>query len=392
MNVAGDTQLRRIWEIVMISIRGSSLGFTCALEGSASSPPPIDLGALAERGGISDMQPFRPDNQQQQQQQLQQQILQQQQVMRGQQQHQELVKRRQRQRRAKREFAQPSASTGNSARLPYRAPPMPDASLAVIAGPAAGTTFHVRDQLRLGRAETAEGSLGGDATLSRHHAVLHRATAGELLVEDLGSTNGTWINGERITGQRRLFAGDQVHLGETTLVVPGPAKVSGVSRHDTRPAESWLARSRLRTARTAVWLGGCGVLLWVLVVASHAEWVRLHDGPIHPVSYGLAVLITVIIITVIIVVIIAAVYQQQAARQQIQYGDANAGPSSTGAGQSASTPLWQPDPAMPAAGGSWPAADSPGAPAVRYDSQLADGTLQFYAPEDPGDGSRDPQT
>ena len=291
----------------MIGGWGSSLGFECALEGSASSSPPIDLGALAERGGISDMQPFRPDNQQQvRQQQLQQQILQQQQVMRAQQQHQELVKRRRRrhQRRAERQVAQPSASTGSSAHPPYQAPPMPDTSLTVVAGPAAGTTFHVRDHLRLGRTETAEGTLGGDATLSRHHAVLHRAATGELLVEDLGSTNGTWVNGERITGQRRLFAGDQVQLGETTLVVPSPANVPGVSRHDTRPAGSWRARSRPIAARTAAWLSGCVVLIWVLVVASHAEWVRLHDGPIHPVSYGLAV-----VITVVIVLIIAAVYR-----------------------------------------------------------------------------------
>jgi pSer/pThr/pTyr-binding forkhead associated (FHA) protein len=38
-------------------------------------------------------------------------------------------------------------------------------------------------------------------------------------VEDLGSTNGTWLNGRRILAAQRLEKGDKVRIGHTTIVV-----------------------------------------------------------------------------------------------------------------------------------------------------------------------------
>jgi pSer/pThr/pTyr-binding forkhead associated (FHA) protein len=46
--------------------------------------------------------------------------------------------------------------------------------------------------------------------------VLH---AGELLIEDLGSTNGTFVNDHRLAAPAVLRPGDAVHLGTTTLKV-----------------------------------------------------------------------------------------------------------------------------------------------------------------------------
>ena len=57
-----------------------------------------------------------------------------------------------------------------------------------------------------------------DARVSRKHIELRRGTDGVLL-EDLGSTNGTLVNGERVTGERRLAPGDVVALGDTELRV-----------------------------------------------------------------------------------------------------------------------------------------------------------------------------
>ena len=53
-----------------------------------------------------------------------------------------------------------------------------------------------------------------DSNISRKHAEM-RQTGGEYVVTDLGSTNGTLVNGIRITGQQRLNEGDIISFGST---------------------------------------------------------------------------------------------------------------------------------------------------------------------------------
>lgn len=95
--------------------------------------------------------------------------------------------------------------------------------LEVVSGPAAGTRLKPRSEpLMLGREADDEGRLGDDAEISRRHARIARAEDGRLLVEDLGSTNGTFVNGDRISGPTVLETGDTVSLGATTLKVLAP--------------------------------------------------------------------------------------------------------------------------------------------------------------------------
>jgi peptidoglycan hydrolase-like protein with peptidoglycan-binding domain len=95
--------------------------------------------------------------------------------------------------------------------------------LEVISGPASGTRLKPRQKpLVLGREADDEGRLGDDAEISRRHARISRAEDGQVMVEDLGSTNGTFVNGERISGPTAVKAGDTVALGETTLRVLAP--------------------------------------------------------------------------------------------------------------------------------------------------------------------------
>lgn len=55
-----------------------------------------------------------------------------------------------------------------------------------------------------------------DTNISRHHAKIHRSGSGFVLT-DLGSTNGTYVNGERLVGDHRLADGDIVSIGAVNL-------------------------------------------------------------------------------------------------------------------------------------------------------------------------------
>jgi hypothetical protein len=55
-----------------------------------------------------------------------------------------------------------------------------------------------------------------DSNTSRHHAQIHRAGSG-FVIADLGSTNGTFVNGERLAADHRLSDGDIITLGSVSL-------------------------------------------------------------------------------------------------------------------------------------------------------------------------------
>jgi serine/threonine protein kinase len=91
--------------------------------------------------------------------------------------------------------------------------------LKVTAGNAAGTEIEVRDELLIGRHASAQGRLGDDIEISRRHALVSRTPSGQYLIEDLGSTNGTSVNGRIISAPEPLAVGDTIEVGCTTLVV-----------------------------------------------------------------------------------------------------------------------------------------------------------------------------
>ena len=93
--------------------------------------------------------------------------------------------------------------------------------LRVSEGNARDTRLAVDGELLIGRAATEDdGRLGDDPELSRRHARLARGASGELTIEDLGSSNGTFVNGERIDARADAAAlGDIVRVGNTVLQV-----------------------------------------------------------------------------------------------------------------------------------------------------------------------------
>lgn len=96
--------------------------------------------------------------------------------------------------------------------------------LRVTGGQAAGTVIEIATELVVGRSSEGEGALGGDPELSRRHARIYAEPGGGLAVEDLGSTNGTFVNGERVTGSRPLPPGATLRMGQTDLVVEADAE------------------------------------------------------------------------------------------------------------------------------------------------------------------------
>ena len=95
------------------------------------------------------------------------------------------------------------------------------------------------------------GSLGGDGEISRVHARVFNDPSGRLMVEDLGSTNGTFVNGNRISGQQALNPGDQVRVGQTSMTVEGGAGAPTASRPTPRrPNRRTRRRSPVTTSPT----------------------------------------------------------------------------------------------------------------------------------------------
>jgi pSer/pThr/pTyr-binding forkhead associated (FHA) protein len=72
-------------------------------------------------------------------------------------------------------------------------------------------------RVTLGKAPTNEVSFGHDDTVSRLHAVLENL-GHAWSIRDLGSRNGTHLNGERIAAERVLRSGDEVRIGRSRLM------------------------------------------------------------------------------------------------------------------------------------------------------------------------------
>jgi pSer/pThr/pTyr-binding forkhead associated (FHA) protein len=98
-----------------------------------------------------------------------------------------------------------------------------------VSGPLAGQTIDVETEVVIGREDTD--LTIDDVELSRRHAVVRRH-ASRLQVEDLGSTNGTYVDGTRIEEPTILGGGAEIQLGTTKLVVEG---VLPAGREDAGP-------------------------------------------------------------------------------------------------------------------------------------------------------------
>jgi hypothetical protein len=88
----------------------------------------------------------------------------------------------------------------------------------VLVGPdeAQGTTFALDGELTIGRAPGCAVALPSDTFVSQVHARVFRR-GDDYWVEDLGSTNGTSVNGRKLVGAVPLRRGDRVQVGRSVL-------------------------------------------------------------------------------------------------------------------------------------------------------------------------------
>ena len=101
--------------------------------------------------------------------------------------------------------------------------------LSVIQGPDKGRTFELPDTEPQMIGRSSESLPLTDNTVSRRHAEL-TPDDGEWFIRDLGSQNGTWVNGVRITDRQRLKPGDQIRAGATLFTYGRGEKKPGRQR------------------------------------------------------------------------------------------------------------------------------------------------------------------
>jgi hypothetical protein len=142
----------------------------------------------------------------------------------------------------------------------------PQASLVVRQGTQVGTTFPITgDEAILGREEGIDVSVR-DPEVSRRHARVFWE-GGNYYVEDLGSTNGTFLNGALVTSAQPLRSGDTIGVGQTVLVFqaeaePAPERPAARAAYPSSPpAATERAPAVERGGGRRCLLIGCGCLI-----------------------------------------------------------------------------------------------------------------------------------
>jgi pSer/pThr/pTyr-binding forkhead associated (FHA) protein len=88
--------------------------------------------------------------------------------------------------------------------------------LVIVRGGPPGARFDLRGDAIIGRVDA--GIMLDDDEVSRYHAIV-RVGEGGADITDLGSTNGTYVDGRRLTGRAQLVDGSLIRVGRTELRV-----------------------------------------------------------------------------------------------------------------------------------------------------------------------------
>jgi pSer/pThr/pTyr-binding forkhead associated (FHA) protein len=103
-------------------------------------------------------------------------------------------------------------------------------------------------RMTIGRNDSNDVALGWDSQVSRVHAELELVGGEWTVVDDGLSRNGTFLNGSRLTGRKRLRDGDTLRIGHTLAVYRDPAQRgrSITSADNTLPTVEDLSETQLK--------------------------------------------------------------------------------------------------------------------------------------------------
>ncbi|RME46643.1 MAG: FHA domain-containing protein [Caldilineae bacterium] len=149
----------------------------------------------------------------------------------------------------------------------------PAARFIVKQGPQIGIFFPITsDRLMIGREEACN-IIIQDPEVSRRHCEL-AWKEGDFVLQDLGSTNGTFVNGVQITEPVKLKPGDNVGIGQTMMVLELETEGGAGAVGYERPAAAGMPGGTAplgegRGSDTRRWiLIGCGCLLLLCICAA----------------------------------------------------------------------------------------------------------------------------
>lgn len=115
--------------------------------------------------------------------------------------------------------APPLANPGTSSAGPTNAVPHrigPETLVVLEPAERHGVEFPLADEMTIGRAAGCGVALPDDTFVSQLHARVFRRE-GDFYIEDLGSTNGTYLNGKKVSAASVMHKGDRVQVGRTSL-------------------------------------------------------------------------------------------------------------------------------------------------------------------------------
>jgi hypothetical protein len=93
---------------------------------------------------------------------------------------------------------------------------VPKLRVATAAGLRAGSAYDLSEGALLGRGETADIRLEDTFASSQHARLVPQGDV--MVLEDLGSTNGTYLNGEPLRGPQPLHVGDTIRIGDSEFL------------------------------------------------------------------------------------------------------------------------------------------------------------------------------
>jgi pSer/pThr/pTyr-binding forkhead associated (FHA) protein len=139
---------------------------------------------------------------------------------------------------------------------------LPKFMIRGVSGPTFGKTYAAVGSMMIGRNSDCDISIPTDE-ISRHHAKLQVVPNG-VMVEDLGSANGTFVNNQRVHGSVLMKANDELRLDTIRFLLVSPTTEPHVPAAVTPAAKS--AATSGGSSSSLLWIVAAAVVLGVIVL------------------------------------------------------------------------------------------------------------------------------